>query len=139
MPPVRKNRPKPTISVDFERTQSCPKTSGLAQKLSSMFASEAFIQGKSINLPDKEMTDSEPIRTVQIGPETNTPVELAPVAGTSRKGKEVVREKTTEPAESSARKFAVPTSKGTATTTAMEFPPRAEICDGGRKASNGAN
>ena len=101
----------------------CPKTSGLAQKLSSMFASEAFIQGKSINLPDNEMTDSEPIRSVKIGPETNTPDELAPVASSSRKGKEVVREKTTEPAESSARKFAVPFSKGTATTTAPEFPP----------------
>ncbi|CCU76024.1 EKA-like protein [Blumeria hordei DH14] len=123
MPPVRKNRPKPTTSVGFERTPLCPKPTGLAQKLSSLFASEAFVPGKSTNLPDKEMTDSEPIRTVTIGPETTNPIELAPVASSSRKGKEVVREKTTEPAENSARKIAVPASKGTASTTAMEFPP----------------
>lgn len=124
MPPVRKSCPKLTISVDFERTKSCPKTSGLAQKLSSMFASQFFVPGKSINLPDNEMTESEPIRLETIGPETTVPVELAPVANGSRKGREVVREKTTEPAESSARKFAVPAFEGISLTTAPEFPPQ---------------
>ncbi|CCU82299.1 putative effector protein [Blumeria hordei DH14] len=127
MPPVRKNRPKPTTSVGFERTLLCPKPTGLAQKLSSLFGSEAFVPGKSTNLPDKEMTDSEPIRTVTIGPEITNPIELAPVASSSRKGKEVVREKTTEPAENSARKIAVPASKGTASTTAMEFHPELQF------------
>ncbi|CCU74341.1 EKA-like protein [Blumeria hordei DH14] len=110
MPPVRKNRPKPTTSVGIERT-------------SFLFASEASVPGKSINLPDQEMTDSEPIRAENNGPKTKTPVELAPVASSSRKGKEVVREKTTERAESSAGNNAVPASQGAASTSAMEFPP----------------
>ncbi|CCU82175.1 EKA-like protein [Blumeria hordei DH14] len=123
MPPVRKNRPKPTTSVGSKRTPLCPKPTGLAQKLSSLFASEAFVPGKSTNLPDQEMTDSEPIRAENNGPKTKTPVELAPVASSSRKGKEVVREKTTERAESCAGKNAVPASQGAASTSAMEFPP----------------
>ena len=40
---------------------------GLPQKLSSIFASEAFVVGKYPNLPDKEITGSEPVRTVKIG------------------------------------------------------------------------
>ncbi|CCU82366.1 EKA-like protein [Blumeria hordei DH14] len=127
MPPVRKNCPKPTASVGFKRTPLCPKPTGLAQKLSSLFASESFVQGKSTNLPDKEMTDSEPIRAENNGPKTKTPAELAPVASSSRKGKEVDREKTTKRAESSAGNNAVPASKGTASTTAMKFPPELQL------------
>ncbi|CCU76568.1 EKA-like protein [Blumeria hordei DH14] len=127
MPPVRKNRPKPTTPVGFERTPLCPKPTGLAQKLSSLFASEAFVPGKSTNLPDQEMTDFEPIRAENNGPKTKTPVELARVASSSRKGKEVVREKTTERAESFAGNNALPASKGAASTSAMEFPPELQL------------
>ena len=59
------------------RPRAPAKTPGLAQKLSSMFASEAFIEGKSPNLPDKEMTDSEPVRSAKIGPEAKITIELA--------------------------------------------------------------
>ncbi|CCU76350.1 EKA-like protein [Blumeria hordei DH14] len=69
------------------------------------------------------MTDSEPVRQVKIGPETNTPIELAPESSSSRKGKEVVREKMTEYAETSAKIIAVPAFNGTASTAAPEFPP----------------
>ncbi|CCU82344.1 putative effector protein [Blumeria hordei DH14] len=123
MPPVRKKLPNAMLDNARVRPRAPAKTPGLAQKLSSMFASEAFIKGKSPNLPDKEMTDSEPVRSAKIGPETHTPIELAPETSTSRKGKEVVREKTTEHAETSARKFAVPSSKGTASTSEPEYPP----------------
>ncbi|CCU81382.1 EKA-like protein [Blumeria hordei DH14] len=87
-----------------------------------MFASEASAEGKSPKFPDKEMTDSEPVRSVKIGPETHRPIELVPEASSSRGGKEVVRERKIEHAKISARKFAVPASKGTASTQALEFP-----------------
>ncbi|CCU82036.1 EKA-like protein [Blumeria hordei DH14] len=123
MPPMKSKRPKSTISVGFERTQTCCKPTGLAQKLASLFASEAFVPGKSSTLPDQEMTDSDPIRAETNGQQTAKPAELAPEASSSRKGKEIVREKTTEGAESSAGNNAVPASKGAASTSAIEFPP----------------
>ncbi|CCU79643.1 EKA-like protein [Blumeria hordei DH14] len=123
MPPMKSKRPKSTISVGFERTQTCSKPTGLAQKLSSLFASEAFVPGKSSTLPDQEMTDSDLIRAETYGQQTAKPAELAPEASSSRKGKEVVREKTIEGAESSAGNNAVPASKGAASTSAIEFPP----------------
>ena len=100
----------------------CSKPTGLAQNLSSSFASEVFVPGKSTILPDQEMTDSDPIRTGNNSLKANTPVELASEASSFRKVKEVVREKTTESAKTPAKKFAVPASKGTASTTAREFP-----------------
>ncbi|CCU74606.1 EKA-like protein [Blumeria hordei DH14] len=123
MPPVRKKLPNAMLDNARVRPRTPAKTPGLAQKLSSMYASEAFVEGKSPNYPDEEMTDSEPVMSVTIGPETNTPIELASGASSSRKRKDVVREKTTEYAETSARKFAVLASKGTASTSAAEFPP----------------
>ena len=123
MPAVRKNLPNATLDIARVRPRAPAKTPGLAQKLSSMFVSEAFIEEKSPNLPVKVMTDSEPVRLGKIGPETHTPIELTPEASNSRKGKEVVREKMIEHAETSARKFAVLAPKGTASTSAMEFPP----------------
>lgn len=105
------------------RPRAPAKTPGLAQKLSSLCASEAFIPGKSSTLPDQEMTDSDPIRTEINGQQTAKPAELAPEASSSRKGKKVVREKTTERAELPAGKNAVPASKGAASTSAPEYPP----------------
>ncbi|CCU83071.1 EKA-like protein [Blumeria hordei DH14] len=69
------------------------------------------------------MTDSEPIKAENDGLKINTPFELAPKANSSRKGKEVVRERTTENAESSATKIAVLAFENTASKTAMEFSP----------------
>ena len=62
MPPMKSKRSKSAISVGFERTQTCSKPTGLAQKLSSLFASEFFVPRKSTNLPDVKMTESETIR-----------------------------------------------------------------------------
>lgn len=104
-------------------THMCPKPPGLAQKLSSLFASEAFVPGKFSTLPDQEITHSDPIRTETNSQQTAKPAELALEASSSRKGKEIVRERTIERAESYAGKNAVPASKGAASTSAMEFPP----------------
>ena len=55
-----------------------------------MFESETFVRGKSVNLPDKEMTGSELVRSVIIGPETYTPIELAPDVSSSSVGKRII-------------------------------------------------
>ncbi|CCU75374.1 EKA-like protein [Blumeria hordei DH14] len=123
MPPMKSKRPKSSISVGSERTPMCQKLTGLAQKLSSLFANEAFVPGKSTIFPDLEMTDSEPIRAENNGLKVNTPFELAPNVSSSSKGKEVVRERTTDNAELSATKIAVPAFESTALKTAMQFPP----------------
>ena len=49
----RNKRPKSKTSIGFKQTQLCPKSTGLVQKLSSIFAREAFVYGKSTNFPIK--------------------------------------------------------------------------------------
>ena len=90
MLPVRKKLPNAMLDNARVNPRAPVKTPGLAQKILSMFAREAFIEGESPNLLDKEMTDSEPVGSVKSGLEAHIPIELAPEASSSRKGKEFV-------------------------------------------------
>ncbi|KAI1005168.1 hypothetical protein K3495_g3045 [Podosphaera aphanis] len=123
MPPVRKNRPPTSTAIGKERARTCPKQSGLAQNLKSVVALEACLQGKSPNLPDAEMIDAEPLSSSNHGPVTTQNSEQAAEVASSIKGKEVVRDKTSQSADPSARKIAVPVSKRTAATEASVYPP----------------
>ncbi|KAI1001049.1 hypothetical protein K3495_g7152 [Podosphaera aphanis] len=123
MPPARKNRPPTSTAIGKERAHTCPKQSGLAQNFKSVAALEACLQGKSSNLPDAEMIDAEPLSSFNHGPETTQNPERAAVVASSSKGKEVARDKTSQSADPSVRKIAVPVSKRTAATEASVYPP----------------
>ncbi|KAI0999931.1 hypothetical protein K3495_g8266 [Podosphaera aphanis] len=123
MPPARKNRPPTSTAIGKERAHTCPNQSGLAQNLKSVVASEACHQEKSLNLPDAEMIDAEPLSSFNHGPEITQNSERAAEIASSSKGKEVVRDKTFQSTDPSARKIAVPVSKRTAATEASVYPP----------------
>ncbi|KAI0999985.1 hypothetical protein K3495_g8213 [Podosphaera aphanis] len=123
MPPGRKNRPPTSTAIGKERARTCPKQSGLAQNLKSVVALEACLQGKSPNFPDAEMIDAEPLSSSNHGPVTTQNSEQAAEVASSIKAKEIVRDKTSQSADPSARKIAVPVSKRTAATEASVYPP----------------
>lgn len=117
----KKRQPTPTASGK-ELTQMCPTKSSLTQKGKKRNCGRELSPGKYPNLPDAEMIDAEPTRSTNPVSETTKTPEQVSDASSSKKGKEIARDESTQNAEPSARKIAVPTIKRTAAPKTNNYP-----------------
>lgn len=120
---MKKKRHPTSTASGKERAQTCPKTTGLAQKVKIITASEACSHGKSPNFPDTKMIDVESISSTYPGPENPRIAEQVQQASGSKKGKEAAREELSRHADTSATKIAMPHTKSTVTTNISAIPP----------------
>ncbi|KAI1004106.1 hypothetical protein K3495_g4104 [Podosphaera aphanis] len=96
---VRKERQPTSTASGKERSQTCPKTTGLAQKSKCVHASEACLHGKSPNFPDAEMIDADSASATNPGPENPRNSKQAQQASRLSKGKEVAQQELPIPAD----------------------------------------
>ncbi|KAI0992216.1 hypothetical protein K3495_g15970 [Podosphaera aphanis] len=104
---VKKKRQPTSTASGKERSQTCPKTTGLAQKFKSVTASEACSHGKSPDFPDAEMIDADSASATNPGPENPRNSKQAQQASSLSKGKEVARQELPIPADASAKENTV--------------------------------
>ena len=133
-----KKKRQPTITaIGKERTRTCPTKSGLAQKITSVDASEACLHGKSPNFPDAEMIDADSASSTYPEPENTRIAEHAQQPSGSKKGKEIAREELSRPADLSAPKIAVPYNYSTAAMSVSGAPPELmAVAEADRQRSN---
>ncbi|KAI1000957.1 hypothetical protein K3495_g7241, partial [Podosphaera aphanis] len=118
----KKRQPTPSASGK-ERTQTSPKTSGLAQKSKSVHASEACLHGKSPSFPDTEMIDADSASATNPGPENPRNTKQVQQASSLRKGKEVARQELPIPADASVNEYTVPFTQCTINSNDFEIYP----------------
>ncbi|KAI0997131.1 hypothetical protein K3495_g11058 [Podosphaera aphanis] len=147
MPPERtKNQPVPTPSNPISsaskpvstaickgKTSKTSKIKGLAHKITSANASEAFTQGNDIHLPDTEMTDTEISSSTNQVPENKEPSQQVPGASNSSRGKMIASTDTTHLANASAKEI----DTTTATPRRIATPRTVRIVTGSTKQSTG--
>lgn len=119
---VAKKKHRPPLTTSEKKRATCFKITGLASKTTCVNASEACLLGKSPNLLEAVVIDSEQVTSIPKISETTIKAKQATEAYNLKKENKVARLEPTQNAESFANKIAAPVFIITVTSKTTIYP-----------------